>query len=152
MMFAFVSCGYRAMEIPECTYSVLVPYVKGDVDGSLTSAIIKEIAASGIYRYQPYSSNYTLEVIILDDYFDHIGYRFDRSKKGKLKHEIIPVETRGGVLVEVVLVDSISSCVIKGPVRLQTSIEFDHDYYTIRNQVNIFSLGQLTDIDSAEDV
>lgn len=40
---------------------------------------------------------------------------------------------------------------MRGPVRLRAYAEFDHDYYTVRHRTNAFSLGQLTDFDSAED-
>ena len=34
---------------------------------------------------------------------------------------------------------------------IKASMDFDHDYYSSRHGVNIFSLGQLTDYDTAED-
>ena len=58
---------------------------------------------------------------------------------------------RAGVLVEVKVIASCSGEVILGPNRLYADLEYDHDYYSIRDNINAKSLGQLTDIDSAED-
>lgn len=151
--FFLMGCGYRVSHVPDTfrAPTISVPYVEGDEDGKLTSAIVQEISLSGRYIYRPCGGEWTLQVRLVDESYENIGFRYDRTKKGHLKHYIIPVEMREGVLVEVQLVQESTQAVVRGPNRLQAELEYDHDYYSIRDHVNVFSLGQLTDIDSAED-
>lgn len=152
-IFFLTGCGYTLNTIPSRAEAptISVPYVEGDRDGKLTEAIIHEISISGEYVYRTFGGEWILQAKIIDDSYENIGYRYDQSKKCKLKHYLIPVELREGVLLEVQLVSSCNEAVRLGPTRLLAELDFDHDYYTIRDGVNIFSLGQLTDIDSAED-
>lgn len=149
----FASCGYQFQDSLDesLTPTISIPYVIGDDDGNLTSAIIKEISVSGAYIYKSSGGQYILNVRIMDTYDENIGFRYDRHKKGRIKHEIIPVETREYILVEVEMIEAGSGCIVKGPTRLQSSTEFDHEYYFVRDRANTFSLGQLTDYDSAQD-
>lgn len=152
-LILLTSCGYTLNRVsdPCQAQTISIPYIQGDVDGKLTAAIIHEIVISGEYVYKDCGGDLILEARIVDETYENIGFRYDRSRKGRLKHWIIPVEMREGVLLEVQLVLAATECVLRGPNRLQADLEYDHDYYTIRDGVNIFSLGQLTDIDSAED-
>lgn len=146
-------CGYTLNTVPGFSEAatISIPYVQGDVDGQLTSALIHQVSLSGEYVYQTSGGEYVLEAKIIDDTYENIGFRYDRNRKGCLKHYIIPVEMREGLLIEVQVIASCSGEVLLGPNRLFADVEYDHDYYSIRNGVNVFSLGQLTDIDSAED-
>lgn len=130
--------------------TLAIPYVVGDQDGSLTAAIIKEVSTSSAVSYTNGCADLTLQVSVVDFYEENVGFRYDRKKYGQIKKYIIPIETRATLIVQVELLDS-SCCRILGPVNIKASIDFDHDYYSSRNGVNIFSLGQLSDIDSAED-
>ncbi len=153
LLFLLASCGYRLDEnySPEgAPVAINIPYIEGDEEGRLTAELIRELSASGRYYYTR-SACTALEVIIIDYYDENIGFRYDRSKKGKLKDYIIPVETRAFMLVEVRLRSGQCAALCREPVRISASIDYDHDYYTIRHGVNIFSLGQLTDVDSAEE-
>lgn len=153
LLILCVGCGYRLEENytedsgPE---RIAIPYVEGDVDGKLTAFLIKEISSSGRYLYDPHAA-IQLRVEIVDYYDENIGFRYDRSRKGKLKDYIIPVETRAYMLVQAELQSCACPEFSRNPVRIMASMDYDHDYYTIRHGVNIFSLGQLTDVDSAEE-
>lgn len=147
-------CGYRFGECSgtlPCRYSTIsVPYVEGDQNGSLTAAIVKEIARSGAFTYQC-NGALILKVVVLDVYEDNIGFRYDRRKRGTLTKDTIPTETRLTIVVDVSVVEAASCCTILGPVHLAASIDYDHDYYSSRDGINIFSLGQLSDLDEAYD-
>lgn len=146
------SCGYKVDSLGQSVRcrSVSVPYVEGDWDGSLTSALIKHLCRSGIeYRNQGGDLQLLVRLIEVDD--ENIGFRYDRHRDGKLKKSIIPVETRMIAWADVSLVDFITSEVVLGPERISASIDFDHDYYSSRDGVNVFSLGQLIDYDAAYD-
>ena len=147
------SCGYKLNPLISANKvrTLSIPYVEGDIDGQLTATLIGEISTSGAYHYQDEGAEWILKARILDNTYENIGFRYDRSRKGRLKHWLIPVERRKGVLIEVELLSACALQVVQGPCQLYASIEYDHDYYTIRDGVNVFSLCQLTDIDSAED-
>lgn len=131
--------------------TISVPYVEGDWDGSLTSAIIQQVSQSGILKYRKQGADLILQVKVIDYSDENIGFRYDRKKDGKLSSRIIPDETRIWVLVEVAIIDAGCGTTFLGPVQLYADVEFDHDYYDSRNGVNVFSLGQLTDIEAARD-
>lgn len=120
------------------------------MNGLLTAAVIKRIARSGTFQYQNCGGTLLLKIKLLDLRDENIGFRYDRKKKGELKKTIIPTETRVTAIAEIAL-ETGTGCVLLGPVRLSTFVEFDHDYYSSRNAVNIFSLGQVSDIDAAYD-
>lgn len=154
-VFCLSSCGYRCgsgCEGLSSRYATIsVPYVEGDQDGSLTSAIIKEITRSGAFDYRSCGGALTLLVKQIDVCEDNIGFRYDRKKRGKLTQDIIPTETRMTIVAEVSVVETVSCCTLLGPVRLSASVDYDHDYYSSRDGINIFSLGQLSDFDEAYD-
>lgn len=147
------SCGYRWGEGGSVAsyHTISVPFVKGDWDGQLTSAIVRQISERSSLRYKSEGGSLILQASIVDSWDDHIGFRYDRTKKGNFKSRIIPDETRFGELVEVVLVEACSGNALLGPVRICAEVDFDHDYYSSRNGINVFSLGQLTDYDEAHD-
>jgi hypothetical protein len=150
----FDSCGYRYGKddgLASSYSSISVPYVVGDQDGSLTAAIIKEIVRSGFLKYQDTGGNLILKVdkVELDE--DNIGFRYDRRKRGGLTKDVIPTEVRITIYVEISLTEAASCSIVLGPVLLSASVDYDHDYYFSRDGVNMFSLGQLTDLETAYD-
>lgn len=147
------NCGYKMGYdgLPAEYRTISVPYVVGDWDGRLTNAIVRQISSSGCFEYKNSQANLTL-IVKIDDFSDeNIGFRYDRHKDGRLRDTIIPVETRLVAVVDVSVVDACSGKTVLGPVRLSASVDFDHDYYSSRNEVNVFSLGQLSDFDAAMD-
>ena len=146
-------CGYKAGfdGLPTEYRTITMPYVEGDWNGELTNAIIGQISRSGSFEYRNDCANLILIVKVIDFSDENIGFRYDRHKDGRLRDTIIPVETRLFALVEVSVVDAASGKVVLGPSRLSANVDFDHDYYSSRNEVNVFSLGQLSDFDSAND-
>lgn len=64
---------------------------------------------------------------------------------------MIPTETRLWAKVEIALLDNDTGNYILGPALIETNADFDHDYYLNLHGINIFSLGQLSDVDSARD-
>ena len=147
------SCGYRFGQstIPSIYRTITVPYVDGDEDGALTAAIVKEIDQNGTLVYVDRCSELKLQVKLLDLRDQNIGFRYDRNRRGKLEHYIIPTETRLTLASEILVTESCSGKIVLGPLILTSFVDFDHDYYSSRNGINIFSLGQLTDIDAAKD-
>lgn len=152
LLAAFAAgCQYRMGQGDNCCpYStVSIPYVDGDVDGDLTAELIKTLASSGTLRYCPSGGQLVLKVKVQEADDDNIGFRYDRKGDGRRKKTIIPTETRIKAVAEVILMEEGSGKIIRGPVLVHASVDFDHDYYTSRHEENIFSLGQLSDIDAA---
>jgi hypothetical protein len=147
------SCHYHlGYDSQLLNYSTInIPYVEGDEDGELTAEVIRQFSLSGELTYVQEGGDLTLKMKILELRDENIGFRYDRKKRGNIKRVVIPTETRIEALVEVKVVESASGKVVKGPVRIKSSVDFDHDYYSSRHGINIFSLGQLTDIDAAEE-
>ena len=148
------ACGYRFGQgegLASRFATISVPYVEGDQEGGLTSALIKEIVRSGVFVYQYCGGGLILHVKQIDLDEDNIGFRYDRKKRGTLTKDVIPTETRITIFVEVSVTEAASCKTILGPVRLSASVDYDHDYYSSRDGVNIFSLGQLSDLDAAYD-
>lgn len=148
------SCGWHlvAPQGQENRYTVNIPYVYGDGDGSMTSHLVKEIEKQSSFRYVHDGGEITLKVELLDNKSENIGYRFDPDKLYDGKHKTIPSETRRKILAQVTVIDTNSQKVLLGPSHILTSVEFDHQYYNLSHNINRFSLGQLTDVDTTYDV
>lgn len=153
LFFLCMSCGYHfgLGELSKNYRTVSVPYVEGDLDGSLTAAIVRELTTSGVFNYCYEGGDLNLIVKVIEFSDENIGFRYDVNKKGKVVDSVIPVETRITAIVEIMVVDSASGDVLRGPVRITAEEEFDHDYYESHSKVNVFSLGQLSDYDAARD-
>lgn len=153
ILICLTGCGYRFGQgtIASEYSSISVPYVSGDRDGSLTAAVIKQLNVSSPFRYQDSCGDLTLKICLIDYDDENIGFRYDRHKDGRLTHSVIPTETRITAIAEIKVMETSTGRVVMEPVRLTASVEFDHDYYSSRDGVNIFSLGQLIDFDEAYD-
>lgn len=145
------SCGYKISQgsIPSAYSTVTVPFVKGDEDGSFTSSLIREIEINSGLNYVDHHGDLELQVKLIDLREQNIGFRYDRNRRNEIINSIIPTETRIFIIAEVIVLEKYTCKTILGPVEVVTSVEFDHDYYSSRNGINIFSLGQLTDLDEA---
>lgn len=150
----FFSCGYHVenQESPLSHYSTItVPYINGDTDGSFTPVLVRELVRSGSFQYRAHDGILQLNVAIVDVRDENIGFNYDRKKRGKRTDDVIPTESRVIATVEVSVTERGTCRLLLGPARITASVDYDHDYYFSRNGVNVFSLGQLIDIDSAYD-
>lgn len=142
------SCGYHMGTggIFNNNSSISVPFVGGDRSGVMTSELVNAISSTGTLHYKNFGGDFQLLVTLLDYRDENIGYQYDRKKKRRT-NTLISTETRRWVSADVELVDSCGE-VVFGPARVVAHYDFDHDFYS---SVNVFSLGQLTDIDAAGD-
>ena len=140
--FLLVACGYKTgYDGLSSEYrTISVPYVEGDWNGELTNTIIRQISRSGAFEYRNECAGLTLLVKIIDSNDQNIGFRYDRHKDGRLRDTIIPTETRLTTAVEISVIETASGTSVLGPCRLLASVDFDHDYYSSRNEINVFSL------------
>jgi hypothetical protein len=148
-----VGCQYQfgRGDLSERYSTISVPFAEGDQRGELTADVIKKLSTSGAFRYVSAGGDLILKIKLLEFSEENIDFRYDRKKTGERKKSIIPIETRVNAFAEVQLIEGGTGRVVRGPTRISASAEFDHTYYTTRDEVNIFSLGQLNDIDAARD-
>lgn len=159
------ACGYRVEGIDPIT--VTVPYVLGDHEGELTDALAFALSKTANYRYVKEGGDWTLTAKIVGDRNDRIGYRYDRDpKSGKLRDNVIGIENRKDITVEVKVVKTSTGDLILGPQKIKASSSYDYedpntlfDLETIdpasgiRQPTIDFSLGQLDSVAAAgEDV
>lgn len=152
-LFFCAGCGYHAGQGGVLTpyRTISVPYVRGDWNGEMTGAIVREVCQISNLKYQQNGGALILQVALEDTVDKNIGFQYYRNKSEDIKKSVVPNETRLIETVEVKVVEAASGVVLLGPVYITADVDFDHDYYTTRDRVNVFSLGQVTDIDEAQD-
>lgn len=151
--FLIAGCQYHfgRGDLSQRYSTISVPYIEGDQRGELTADVIKKLSTSGGFRYVSSGGDLVLKIKIIEFREENISFRYDRKKTGQLKKSIIPTETRMKAIAEVLVIESGSGETIRGPTQITASTEFDHTYYATRDEINIFSLGQLNDLDAARD-
>lgn len=160
-LFLLCSCSYR-FERSTGT-SVSIPYVIGDSEGILTSALIREVVKSPILRYSHGDGQWILHVKILNIEDESIGFHHERNPTtGKLRKHLEGIENRRRAIAEVLIISSSTQEVLYGPHRIVVSSEYDYvdpdslcDLSVITPEGNrvsseAFSLGQLDTIDAAK--
>lgn len=156
-------CGYRWQpDFPEGTRpTVTVPFVVGDDDGALTAEVIGSLSSSGIADVLSFGGEYQLQITILGEDNEKIGFRIDPQKvDGKVRKNLLASEGRRTMSVEAVLLSG--GEVAYGPYTIMADAEYDYvDGDSIQDLTFInpagtlvtvlpFSLGQLEPLESAQ--
>jgi hypothetical protein len=150
LLLLLTGCGYQ-FESLSPKKSIEIPFICGDIQGEMTTKLIYLLNASGRYLTTTSNPRYCLSINIIGNKDQNIGFRYDRNTDGDLLRTIIPTESRWSLLAEVTLVDKYSGCIVLGPARISAYYDFDHDWYSTWDGVNIYSLGQITDYADAKD-
>lgn len=151
------SCGYRLSGSEEKVSSrVSIPYVKGDLDGQLTAAIITKFSTSSRWQYVQDAADLVLDIEILESDRHYIGYKYDRVKStAELINRLIPNEGRRTLKVKLQLLDAKKEHTVYGPYEIEAFADYDFvnfDTYKdlafvnqegVAESVLSFSLGQL---------
>jgi hypothetical protein len=161
-------CGYR-FDGGE-TIAVSVPYVVGDYQGELTDALVAELSKNSSFRSANGSGDWILRAKVVDTQNDRIGYRYEFERKEiakdvfveKLKDDVIGIENRKSITVEVCIEDAYTGKVILGPQRIKADADYDYTDPNVLNDLAFtdpstgeletsiqFSLGQLDSVGSA---
>ena len=153
-----VGCGYHISNdnLISSIPTISVPYIKGDKDGMLTEAVIKEISSSDCLSYTSGTGALILEGVITGEDTENLGYQYDRHpKSGKRFNRLVPNEQRKEIKVRISLIDSQSQKIAYGPFEIVAGNDYDFvnsDSLTDTSFVNIdqqresvlfYSLGQL---------
>lgn len=141
LLLCFSSCGFQPVLIERTSLSLKII---GDQEGVFTSALLAELNAFGytIDHCAPYS----LFLEMKTPKIQHVGFQFDTT--GAPCQAIVPNETK---LIERVFLSLYYEDI---PLICSHSVEFsqtfDHTWLATPNQINLFSLGQLTDYTDAK--
>ena len=164
------SCGYSTRSASSENISsnsnttISIPYVIGDIDGSLTSAITQAVAETGHFKCVNTGGDLDLLVRVTSQKEDLIGFRFDRlGPGGTLQDRLEPVERRRFITVEVSLVDNASGKILIEKETVKAHEDYDYvDSHSINDLSFLtptgsristleFSLGQLDSVQGAQD-
>ena len=146
------SCGWHVVTKDNNQHTLSVPYAYGDGDGLFTSELIAQLQKESGFDYVQGTGEYILKVQLLDTKSENIGFRYDPKKLENGKKKLIPDEVRRKLLAKVTIVHAASNKEVAGPAYIMGACEFDHRYYNLSHNINRYSLGQLTDIDTTYDV
>lgn len=129
--FALVlsSCGYHfTPTISEGErLSISIPYIQGDPEASLNNELTSALSRSGRFDCFQSGGDLMLQVVVLSDVNDKIGYRFDRDNvTGVRRQNILAIENRRSITAQVTLYDSHSGEVLFGPIPIKANIEYDY--------------------------
>ncbi len=159
-------CGYRWQPNGFEAFhpSMTVPFIKGDEDGLFTNEVTRALASSGWADIRLHGGDFRLEISMLHDGKEILGFRKDRQKvNGKTKRNMFACEARKIVSVEATLFRGDGDEVVLGPYILEADADFDYvdgDSYQdlmfvdpagVSQAVLPFSLGQLEPYEAALD-
>lgn len=161
ILLLLTGCGYRSDG--EEKISVSVPYVVGDHEGELTRVLASTISQNPYFRYTGGEGDWIVKAKVKNSINDRIGYRYDRSQtEGTLKSNVIGIENRKTITVEVTVVNSTTGKVVLGPQEIKAGADFDYINPNNRQDISFinpstgvpnpsisFSLGQLDSVGSA---
>jgi len=143
---ALSSCGYRFDGGEKITVSV--PYVQGDFEGELTDALVSALSHTSQFRYTQGQGDWTLKAKILNTDNQRIGFRYDRrpDKEGQRRKNIVGVENRKEISIEVKVVNSTTDALVWGPHIVKADATYDYVDPNALQDVAVVNLG--TDVPS----
>ncbi len=162
LLLCLSSCGYQYRGQEDSSQAVLlqVPYIPGDVDAMLNNELVYHLTASGFATCVRSGGDFILDVEILSDEQDRIGFRYDRDNpKGHLEKNLLGVEARRSIRAKLSIRDAISGRYVVKPKEIFACVDYDYtDPGSPRDQLFAqsipmmqFSLGQLDSKEGAYD-
>ena len=158
----FGGCGYR-WTAQDGQRTISIPYIIGDSDGAFTAELIQQCCRSTNLSVAS-DGRYRLEVKVVQDSVDPLGYRRDPQKiDGKIRKHLTQNEERRTILVEVSLFDQQDQQPVFGPKRLSADVDYDYVDGDSLNDLQFqnaegerwivlpFSLGQLESQEAAHE-
>lgn len=155
LALCLTSCGYRAGrgELVSCYDSVCIPYVEGDNQGLLTTALIRTMTTRGTLAYRSSCSDLVLRVCLQKPIDDNIGFAYapDDEADDGVTNIVVSNEARLTTTAVIRLIDRRTGCCILGPCDVTTSITYDFEPDLGNVDFHAFSLGQLEMHNLAQD-
>jgi hypothetical protein len=123
-----------------------IPFVEGDEDGTLTTEIIAAVSASGLADVRSYGGEYSLQVCLVGEETDKIGFRVDPQKvDGKVRKNLLTVEGRRTMTIEASICSK--GEIVHGPYRISADADYDYlDGDSIQDLTFINSNGELVTV------
>lgn len=159
------SCGYRGVycDTAEIAKPVSIALISIDDNGLLRQKLAKGLSASGKYYYTSTQSRYQLNVQILTNKTENIGYMWDRKPiTGVLLNKLYPSEGRRFITAKVTMKDThLNENLIK-PFEVSTQTDYDFVNPTVLENIQFidtfgevksvlqYSLGQLDSEEGAQ--
>jgi len=161
----FSSCGYH---FTPSTYegesvSISIPYIQGDPEALFNNELANVFSSSGRFTCVQSGGDLMLQVVILSDANNRVGYRYDRDTvTGARKPNILSIENRRNLTTQVTLYDAHSGEVLFGPVPIKASVDYDYVDYGSPDDLSTttpygtfptirYSYGQLNTVEGAHD-
>lgn len=159
-------CGYHfdGHEGDKQVVTISVPHIKGDREGHLNTEIVRVLSQSGHFECVQTGGELILEVSIIAEGDDRIGFRYDRNPtSGELRDNIVGTENRRSMTAIITVIDTYTHSTLIGPQAVKANADYDYvDSNSIRDLTFIttqgvpekvldFSLGQLDSVDGAHD-
>ena len=151
-------CGYQVSKgtLGEGSHTVSLPLIRGDEEGYFRNNLAKELSKSGHFIYSSGEAHYRLDVAIVEDKKETVGYAWDQAPvTGAFIKRLYPNEGRRKVKVSVSLVDTVKKKAVVPPFFVSVSTDYDFvnptalqnvQFKDIHGQVQSvlqYSLGQL---------
>ena len=153
LSFLISSC-FGGYEQTSSTFSndhlVQIPYIQGDSSGQLTSHLVREFSST-FPNQLANQSNVSLQVKMINELEDNVGFQYETDDNGNREDKIIPNENRLTLVAEVKLIELNTGEVLLGPEVIRASGVFDFDFDAMKNDDMSFSLGQLNGLNDARD-
>ncbi len=147
LLLVLSSCGYRfgRGELIERYCSVCIPYVEGDNEGLLTTALIRSMTTSGALAYRSYGSDLVLKVCLLPPLDTNIGFAYapDDEEDDNFSDIVVSNEARLAMTATFSLIDRRTGACILGPCEVVSSLTYDFEPDLSNVDFHAFSLGQL---------
>jgi hypothetical protein len=153
-LFMTAGCGYRLGrgEIIEQYSSVCIPYVEGDTDGNLTTALIRQMTTKGVLAYRNVGADLLLQVCLLEPVDENIDFAYaPREMDGKKVKILVSNEARLTLTARISLIDRFTGECVLGPMNLSSWIDFDFEPDLSNIGFHAFALGQLEMHNLAQD-
>lgn len=157
LAYLLVSCGYKAASSKDenTNFSIQVPKIKGDNDGTMVSMLIKSLSQSPHFTYVANQGRYILDVEVTSERDDTIGFQYDHTRDGKLIDRLVPSEARREVVAKVTVFDTTTHENIGTPFEVSVEVDYDFSNFDTYRDLSFskqdgsvdsslsFSLGQL---------
>ncbi len=164
LFFCLSSCGYRWEDDAGFSRTLFIPFATGDEDGTLTSELISAFASSTQTNVVSSRGRYRLDVSIVEQERERIGFRIDQQvNNGKQQKNILGDEERRNLQAQVSLFDCENDELILGPCTVFAYADYDYvdgdsfqdltfvDSVGVRQPILSYSLGQLEPAESARE-
>jgi hypothetical protein len=162
VLLLLCGCGYRCTDRDAnlSAMRIQVPYIAGDTSALLNNELVYQLAASGKFYPVQSGGDAIVQVEIIENTHDRIGFRYDRDNpKGRLEKNLLGVENRRFITAKVCVLDATSGRPLLEPQEVSAAVDYDYTDpgsprdLLLRSDIPMmeFSLGQLDSREGAHD-